>query len=93
MLPALTANGLTDAQVQLIAGHENTKSREVYQPLSLEPVDTAYQDAVRPSESDARDPQPGTFLWDFTYLCWNLTEVNGIQNRILVMHDKGRYQA
>lgn len=41
MLPALTANGLTDAQVQLIAGHENTKRREVYQPLSLEPVDTA----------------------------------------------------
>ena len=75
MLPALTANGLTDAQVQLIAGHENTKSREVYQPLSWEPVDTAYRDAVRPSESDARHPQPGTFLWDFTYLCWNLTKV------------------
>lgn len=30
MMPALTANGLTDAQVQQISGHENTKSREGY---------------------------------------------------------------
>jgi hypothetical protein len=26
--------------------------------------------------SDAKHPQPIEFLWDFTYLCWNLT-MNG----------------
>ena len=39
--------GLTDAQIQLISGHESKKSLEVYQHLSLESVDKAYQDAVQ----------------------------------------------
>ena len=47
MLTYLTAKGLTDAQIQLISGHESKKSLEVYQHLSLESVDTAYQDAVQ----------------------------------------------
>jgi hypothetical protein len=36
---------ITDAQIQLISGHENKKSLdlEVYQHLSLESVDKAYQ--------------------------------------------------
>jgi hypothetical protein len=37
----------TDAQIQLISGHESKKSLEVYQHLSLESVDKAYQDAVQ----------------------------------------------
>jgi hypothetical protein len=36
-----------DAQIQLISGHESKKSLEVYQHLSLESVDKAYQDAVQ----------------------------------------------
>jgi site-specific recombinase XerD len=47
MLTYLTAKGLTDAQIQLISGHESKKSLEVYQHLSLESVDKAYQDAVQ----------------------------------------------
>ena len=43
----LTSKGLTDAQIQLISGHESKKSLEVYQHLSLESVDKAYQDAVQ----------------------------------------------
>jgi len=27
----------------------------------------------RPSGSDAGHPRSDNFLWDFTYLCWNLT--------------------
>ena len=42
----LTARGLSDAQIQLISGHESKKSLEVYQHLSLENVERAYQDAV-----------------------------------------------
>jgi hypothetical protein len=38
---------LSDAQIQLIPGHESKKSLEVYQHLSLESVDKAYQDAVQ----------------------------------------------
>src|ERR1019366_9221541 len=43
----LTAKGRSDAQIQLISGHESKKSLEVYQHLSLESVDKAYQDAVQ----------------------------------------------
>ena len=43
----LTTKGLTDAQIQLISGHESKKSPEVYQHLSLESVNKAYQDAVQ----------------------------------------------
>ena len=43
----LTTKGLTDAQIQLLSGHESKKSLEVYQHLSLESVDKAYQDAVQ----------------------------------------------
>ena len=42
-----TSKGLTDAQIQLISGHESKKSLEVYQHLSLKSVDKAYQDAVQ----------------------------------------------
>jgi hypothetical protein len=47
MLTYLTAKGLTDAQIQLISGQESKKSLEVYQHLSLESVDKAYQEAVQ----------------------------------------------
>ena len=47
MLTYLTTKGLSDAQIQLISGHESKKSLEVYQHLSLESVDKAYQDAVQ----------------------------------------------
>jgi hypothetical protein len=43
MLTYLTSKGHTDAQIQLISGHESKKSLEVYQHLSLESVDKAYQ--------------------------------------------------
>jgi hypothetical protein len=42
----LTAQGLSDAKIQLISGHAGKKSLEVYQHLSLEAVDDAYQAAV-----------------------------------------------
>ena len=47
MLSHLTAQGLTDSQIQLISGHESKRSLEVYQHLSLEQVERAYQAAVR----------------------------------------------
>jgi integrase/recombinase XerD len=47
MLTYLTANGLTDAQIQLISRHESKKSLEIYQHLSLDSVDKAYQDAMQ----------------------------------------------
>jgi hypothetical protein len=37
---------LSDAQIQLISGHESKKSLEVYQHLSLDTVEDAYQEAV-----------------------------------------------
>jgi hypothetical protein len=50
MLTYLTAQGLSDAQIQLISGHASKKSLEVYyQHLSLEAVEDAYQAAVRAS--------------------------------------------
>jgi integrase/recombinase XerD len=47
MLTYLTTQGLSDAQIQLISGHESKKSLEVYQHLSLEAVGDAYQEAVQ----------------------------------------------
>lgn len=47
MLSYLTAKGLSDAQIQLISGHESKKSLEVYQHLSLQSVEQSYQEAVR----------------------------------------------
>ena len=47
MLTYLTAQGLSDAQIQLISGHESKTSLEVYQHLSLQSVERAYQEAVR----------------------------------------------
>ena len=47
MLTFLTSKGLSDAQIQLISGHETKKSLEVYQHLSLESVERAYQHAVQ----------------------------------------------
>jgi integrase/recombinase XerD len=47
MLTFLTSQGLSDAQIQLISGHESKRSLEVYQHLSLDTVDEAYQEAVQ----------------------------------------------
>jgi site-specific recombinase XerD len=47
MLTYLTAQGLSDAQIQLISGHESKKSLEIYQHLSLDAVKDAYQEAVQ----------------------------------------------
>jgi hypothetical protein len=42
----LTSQGLSDAQIQLISGHKTKKSLEVYQHLSLQAVESAYQEAI-----------------------------------------------
>ena len=47
MLTYLTRHGLSDAQIQLISGHESKRSLEVYQHLSLDAVESAYQEAVQ----------------------------------------------
>jgi integrase/recombinase XerD len=47
MITYLTARGLSDAQIQLISGHESKKSLEIYQHLALNTVEQAYQEAVR----------------------------------------------
>ena len=47
MLTFLTSQGLSDAQIQLISGHESKKSLEVDQHLSLDAVEDAYQEAVQ----------------------------------------------
>ena len=47
MLTFLTGEKLSDAQIQLLSGHASKKSLEVYQHLSLEAVDSAYQQAVK----------------------------------------------
>jgi len=46
-LTFLTAQGLSDAQIQLISGHGNRKSLELYQHMSLASVEGEYQKAVR----------------------------------------------
>ena len=38
---------VSDAQIQLISGHESKKSLEVYQHLVLNTAEHAYQEAVR----------------------------------------------
>jgi len=50
MLTWLTAQGLPDAQIQLISGHTSKKSLEVYQHLSLSDVQSGYQKAVKQLE-------------------------------------------
>jgi site-specific recombinase XerD len=47
MITYLTSKGLSDSQIQIISGHESKRSLEIYQHLSLENVDKAYQDAVK----------------------------------------------
>ena len=56
MLTHLTAKGRSDAQIQLISGHESKKSLEVYQHLSLEAADKAYETAVQTVGICARRP-------------------------------------
>jgi integrase/recombinase XerD len=51
MITYLTSLGLSDAQIQLISGHESKKSLEIYQHLSLGAVEQAYQEAVQGSAS------------------------------------------
>lgn len=50
MLTFLTSQGISDAKIQLISGHENRKSLELYQHLSLDSVEKEYQRAVRDLE-------------------------------------------
>ena len=50
MITYLTGKGPSDSQIQLISGHESKKSLEVYQHLSLQNVDEAYQEAVKTIE-------------------------------------------
>ena len=47
MLTFLTSQGLSDAQIQLISGHESKRSLEVYQHLSLETIEEAYQEVMK----------------------------------------------
>jgi site-specific recombinase XerD len=47
MLTFLTGQQLSDAQIQLLSGHASKTSLEVYQHLSLEAVNGAYQQAVK----------------------------------------------
>jgi hypothetical protein len=47
MITYLTSRGLSDAQIQLISGHESKKSLEIYQHLSLGAIGQAYQEAVQ----------------------------------------------
>ena len=50
MITWLTKSGLSDAQIQLISGHESKKSLEIYQHLGLESVKGAYQLAAYGAE-------------------------------------------
>ena len=50
MLTALTKSGLSDAQIQLISGHASKQSLEIYQHLSLDSVEAAYQEAAAAAE-------------------------------------------
>jgi hypothetical protein len=43
----VTSWGPSEAQIQLISGHESKKSPEIYQHLSLGAVEQAYQEAVQ----------------------------------------------
>lgn len=46
MITYLTGKGLSDAQLQLISGHQSKKSLEIYQHMSLDTVESAYQAAL-----------------------------------------------
>ena len=46
LLTYLTAKGIIDAKVQLISGHQDRKSLEIYQNLSLVDVNEEYQRAM-----------------------------------------------
>jgi integrase len=46
MITALTRNGLSDAQIQLISGHGSKKSLEIYQHLGLEAVDVKTEPSI-----------------------------------------------
>ena len=50
MITYLTTKGLSDSQIQLISGHESKKTLEIYQHLSLQNVEQAYQEAVKALE-------------------------------------------
>ena len=50
MITWLTRSGLSDAQIQLISGHESKKSLEIYQHMGLESVEQAYQVAAQGAE-------------------------------------------
>jgi integrase/recombinase XerD len=52
MITWLTRSGLSDAQIQLISGHESKKSLEIYQHIGLESVEQAYQVAVHGAEQN-----------------------------------------
>ena len=47
MITYLTSRGLSNAQIQLISGHESKKSLEIYQHLAVGAVEQAYQEAVQ----------------------------------------------
>ena len=47
MLTFLTGQKLSDAQIQLLSRHASKKSLEIYQHLSLDAVEGAYQQAVK----------------------------------------------
>jgi hypothetical protein len=46
MITYFTSRGLSNAQIQLISGHESKKSLEIYQHLAVGAVEQAYQEAV-----------------------------------------------
>ncbi|MBB5365805.1 hypothetical protein [Deinococcus humi] len=47
MLTFLTGEKLSDAQIQLLSGQASKKNLKVYQHLSLEAVNGAYQQAAK----------------------------------------------
>jgi integrase/recombinase XerD len=47
LLTFLTGQKLSAAQLQLLSGHASKKSLEIYQHLSLDAVEGAYQQAVK----------------------------------------------
>ena len=68
MLTWLTAQGLPDAQIQLISGHASKKSLEVYQHLSLSAVQPSDQDLRRGYGTVYRAAQR---LWDTVQVIQN----------------------
>ena len=47
LLTYLTAQGIVDAKLQLISGHADKDSLQVYQKLSLKDVEAEYQDVIK----------------------------------------------